>query len=223
MELLVINPNTTDAITEIIRRRAVAVAAPGTEINAVTAPFGADYITTPEQGAVAVDAMRQLISERRASTDAAVICSSSDSGLEALRAEFDMPIMAMTESSLRAGAMLGTACAIMVYFKIGIDGMKARARDYGMGGFVKSVRVPIEFDGGIPPDEAAFRQAVIDESRRAIEADGVDVIIPGGSAAANLTEELSRATGVQVIEGISCAVKMAEALAGLRTTGLANG
>lgn len=221
MKLLVINPNTTDAITEILNQRAVDVAAPRTEIIAKTAPFGVDYIKTPEDGAVSIDAIRQLIQEHHNTIDAAVICSSSDSGLQEMRGEFDIPITAMTESSLRLGSMLGKSGCLLVYLDFGIEDMTLRAEKYGMSWFLKSVRIPIKFDGGIPPDPSAFKQACIDETRRAIEEDGVDVVIPCGSAAAHLTIEIARETDVHVLEGVSCGVKSAEALVGLQSKGLA--
>ncbi len=50
MKLLIINPNTTEKITETITARARAVAAGGCEIMGVTAPLGAAYISRPNMG-----------------------------------------------------------------------------------------------------------------------------------------------------------------------------
>ena len=61
MKLLIINPNTTAALTDKIAGIARGAAAPGTEIIAATAPFGASYISTPEESAVAVDAVLEVI------------------------------------------------------------------------------------------------------------------------------------------------------------------
>lgn len=216
MKLLVINPNTTQSITDVIEARACQVAAAGTEIIAVTAPFGAAYIETKEQSATAVDAMRALIDDHRGKFDAAVICSSSDSGLHALRKHIDAPVTAMTESALTVAAMRGNNCTIMVYGSHFIDGMFGFAEACGFEGLVNNVRVPCEFDGGTPPNATEFAAAFVVEGKRAIAEDGADVIYAGGSAASMMTAELTKSIGVPVVEGISCAVKMAEALATLR-------
>ena len=46
MRLLVLNPNTSVSVTEKIAAVARAAAAPGTELEFVTAPYGVPYIAT---------------------------------------------------------------------------------------------------------------------------------------------------------------------------------
>ncbi len=56
--------------------------------------------------------------------------------------------------------------------------------------------------------------------RKAIEQDGAEVLVLTGAAFAGMQHELSRRLGAPVLEGISCAVKLAEILIdlGLHTT-----
>jgi Asp/Glu/hydantoin racemase len=51
--LLLVNPNTTVAVTEAILEQARGAASPGTTLRAVTAPFGAPYVLTPAENATA--------------------------------------------------------------------------------------------------------------------------------------------------------------------------
>ena len=76
MKLLIINPKTTVAPTEKIAGIARACAAPGTGIIAATAPFGASYISTPEESAAAIDAVLAVIAGHDGGFDGAVIASS---------------------------------------------------------------------------------------------------------------------------------------------------
>ena len=46
MRLLVINPNISESVSELIGSEARRAASPGTEITMLTAPFGVAYIET---------------------------------------------------------------------------------------------------------------------------------------------------------------------------------
>ena len=46
MKLLLINPNISDSVSELIRAEAARSASPGTEVEVLTAPFGVAYIET---------------------------------------------------------------------------------------------------------------------------------------------------------------------------------
>ena len=46
MKLLVINPNTTAAVTELLRRHVAATAGPAVSVATATARFGAAYIAS---------------------------------------------------------------------------------------------------------------------------------------------------------------------------------
>ena len=62
--LLLINPNISDNVTELIRAEALRSASPGTTIEVVTAPFGVAYIETRFEaliGALALDAIGEAV------------------------------------------------------------------------------------------------------------------------------------------------------------------
>ena len=44
MKLLLVNPNITDRITAFMLDEALRSAAPGTQVQAVSAPFGTQYV-----------------------------------------------------------------------------------------------------------------------------------------------------------------------------------
>src|SRR5687767_1488880 len=63
MRLLLINPNISDSVSELIRAEAQRSAAPGTEITVVTAPFGVAYIETRFEALIGAYAAAQLAAE----------------------------------------------------------------------------------------------------------------------------------------------------------------
>ena len=83
MRLLLINGNTTQAITDRCAAAARAVAGPGTEIVAATARRGPAIIGTRAENALAAAAVVELIAEHAGSCDAALIAISFDTALDA--------------------------------------------------------------------------------------------------------------------------------------------
>ena len=86
MKLLLINPNTTQAMTDAIAQAARAVAAPGTEIVAVQPSFGPVSIECHYDEAFAAAGVAEQV--RLASAwrpDAVVVACFGDPGLEAAR------------------------------------------------------------------------------------------------------------------------------------------
>ena len=212
MKLLVINPNTTEAQTKKIAELAAAKAAPDTEIIKATAPFGASYISNAAESETAIEAILTILKERDGGFDAALIASSSDSGLAEARAATLRPVTAMTEASMHLACQLGERLMMIVLQDGGMKLLPALAKKYGLASRLTNVRLGQHIEGGNPGDMDEFKKMLIDTGRQSVAEDGTDVVIVGGSAAAALTAELTREIGVPVVDGITAGVKMAEAL-----------
>ena len=65
--LLLINPNISDSVSELIRAEAERSASPGTSIAVVTAPFGVAYIETRFEALIGAYATAQVAALARAS------------------------------------------------------------------------------------------------------------------------------------------------------------
>ncbi len=61
-------------------------------------------------------------------------------------------------------------------------------------------------------------KAIVAEAERAVARDGAEVICLGCGGMAGLDEAVAAATGVPVVDGVTAAVKLAEALVGLGLT-----
>ena len=57
MKILLVNPNITEAVTEVMAAEARRSASPGVEIDSATAAFGAQYIETRVEAAIASHAL----------------------------------------------------------------------------------------------------------------------------------------------------------------------
>jgi Asp/Glu/hydantoin racemase len=89
------------------------------------------------------------------------------------------------------------------------------AQEHGLAGRLASVRaldVPIP---DITQAKDQFRARLLEECLLAIEQDEAEVIIFGGGPIAGLARETADQIPVPTLDGVSCAVRLAEAVVGL--------
>lgn len=216
MKLLLINPNVTAAMTDAMAAEARRFASPGTEIVAVTAAFGTQYIANRAEAAIASHAVLDALTLHGDGMDAAIISAFGDPGLAAARELMDFPIVGIAESAMLTAWMLGRRYSIVCLTQRLRRWYIECAREHGLDGRLASVR---GLDLPIPDIMAAkdqFRARLLEECRHAIEQDEAEVIIFGGGPIAGLAREVADAIPVPTLDGVSCGVRMAEALVALQ-------
>src|SRR3954462_5427355 len=108
MRILVVNPNTTAAMTDKIGEAARAVAAPGTEIVAVSPVDGPVSIEGYYDEAFSVPGLLAEIAKGDAAgVSAHIIACFDDTGLEAARCISQAPVIGIGEAAFHLAAMLG--------------------------------------------------------------------------------------------------------------------
>jgi Asp/Glu/hydantoin racemase len=217
MKLLLINPNITEAITGSMAAEARLFASPGTEITAVTASFGTQYVENRVEAVIAGHAVLDALAAHMEGHDAAIVAAFGDPGLSAAREFADIPVFGIEESALLTAWTLGRRIAIVCLTPRLGRWYQECAEEHGLAGRLVSVRaldVPII---DITRVKDQLRERLLEECRRAIEDDAAEVIIFGGAPIAGLAREAAAEIPVPTLDGVSCAVRLAEAVAGLRT------
>jgi len=216
MKLLLINPNTTAAMTDQMAAEARRFASAGTEITAVTAAFGTQYIANRAEAAIGGHAVLDAMARHAEGHDAAIVSAFGDPGLAAARELFDIPVVGIAESAMLTAWMLGRRYSIVCLSQRLRRWYIECAREHGLDGRLASVRA---LDVAIPDITQAkdqFRDRLIEECLRAVELDEAEVIICGGGPIAGLARECADRIPVPTLDGVSCGVRMAEALVGLK-------
>ncbi len=93
MNLLLINPNTSTAMTQAIAEAARAVAAPGTRVHAVQPSFGPESIESHFEETIAAAGVAEQVRLANPRPDAVVIACFGDPGLDAAREATDAPVI----------------------------------------------------------------------------------------------------------------------------------
>lgn len=221
MRLLVINPNTTQSMTEKIGEAAKSVAAMGTEIIAVNPADGPVSIEGYYDEAFSVPGLLTEIRKGEANkVDAHIIACFDDTGLEAARSLAHAPVIGIGEAAFHFASLLGYKFSVITTLSRSIAAIETNLMKYGLASRCARVRaseIPVlELDN--PASNASAR--ISDEIERAKSEDHAEAIVLGCAGMADLAQRLSAKHGLPVVDGVAAAVKLAEGLGalGLKTS-----
>ena len=217
MRLLVVNPNTTVAMTDAIAAEARRRAGAGTTIEAVTAPWGTPSVESHAEEALAALATVEAVAARTAEValDGVVVACFGDPGLEAVREVSPVPAVGIAEAAMAIAITLGHRFSIVAAQDRARPLMLDVVRRHGFQTRCASVRTT-----GLPvlelersPDLA--EEAIVAAAQRAVEEDGAEVICLGCAGMAGLDARVAARLGVPAVDGVGAAVKLLEALVDL--------
>jgi allantoin racemase len=216
MRLLVINPNISPSVSELIGSEARRVASPGTEITMLTAPFGVAYIETRFEALIGAYAAANLVAEHAAGHDAVIIAAFGDPGVPGIREVLDIPVVGMTEAALASVSLLGNRFSIVAISRRITAWYRESVEHNGLVGRLASIRSldqPLRDIGSVQVDHAARLRELC---AAVVEEDGADAIILGGAPLAGLARSIAGGIPVPIVDGVSSAVKHAETLVELK-------
>ena len=215
MRILVINPNTSQSVTDLIEAESRRVASPGTELSFATAPFGVAYIETRFEALVGGYAAACIAAERHGQYDGLVIAAFGDPGLLGIKELLNVPVVGMTEAALASACLLGqrfSIIAISARIKAWYQECVERSHLATRLASIRSLQQPLRDIGAVQDDHT---ERLKELAREAVEQDGADVIILAGAPLAGLARSVKDDLPVPVVDGVSSAVKHCESLVAL--------
>lgn len=211
MRLLLINPNTTQAVTALVAARARETAGPGVEIVPVTGRFGARYISSRAAAAVAAHAALDAFAEHGEGCDAVCLACFGDPGLLALKELSPVPVVGMAEASCHAACLLGRRFGIVTGGALWGPMLTEFVAALGLSERLAGVHAVAPTGGEIARDPDAALDLLAGACRDAAGA-GADVVILGGAALAGLAERVAHRSPVPLVCSTRAAVEAAVAL-----------
>lgn len=212
MRILVANANTTEAITEACVAAARQAASPGTAIIGATPAFGPRVISTRAENAIAAHALLDTLAAHAGSVDAAILAVSHDTALEAARQLMPCPVIGMTEAACLTACMLGGRFAVLTLGQAGpYEELVAR---HGLAARCAAVHgVPATPQDTLRDPERV--QAMLVEAIATL-AERADAVVLAGAVLAGMDRVLQPRASVPLLDGITCAVRLAEMLVALK-------
>ncbi|PZW45916.1 allantoin racemase [Humitalea rosea] len=212
MRILIANANTTQEITELCAAAARSAASPGTEIVPATPRFGPAVISSRAENIIAGHALLELLAEHAGTVDAVVLAVSHDTALEAARQLMPCPVVGMTEAACFAACLVGARFGLVTFG--GIETYRERIGQHGLAGRLAGL-VGVEATPQETLADPAGVEVKVLAGIMALVAAGADAVVLGGAALAGMAPRLQGRTPVPLLDGIVCAVRMAEMLVGL--------
>lgn len=191
LRLLVLNPNSTVAMTERVLARLQQLAGDRIVLRGLTAPDGPPVIASRESFAAGASAaQRALAGVTDGWADAVLLACYGDPGLEMLRAQSGVPVLGMAESSVQEALARGRPFHILTAGREwGPMLREAVARQPGAAALLDGVTTLESTGLAASQDRAGFVlrvQAALD----ALAAAGAPDCVLGGAGFAGLEDEL---------------------------------
>jgi allantoin racemase len=219
MRILVVNPNTTGAMTELIGASARAVAGPGVLVEAVSPAMGPASIESHYDEALAVPGLLAEIAlgEQRG-VDGYLVACFGDPGLDAARELARGPVVGIAEAAMKTASYLGRRFSVVTTLGRTIGRAEDLVLRYGLErqcGGIHACEIPVL---ELESDPEAYPK-ILAACAAALEHDGSDAIVLGCAGMADLCERLAKQLQAPVVDGVAAGTLTVQSLVtlGLRT------
>ena len=205
--LVVINPNSSQSVTDGIDAAVDPLRSFGVPIRCLTLAEGPPGIESQMQADQTIAPMLALAA---AQTDAAgyVIACFGDPGLHALRDQTAKPVVGIQEAAVMTALTLGQRFGVIAILPASIP---RHLRSFGAMGVLDRLAGDRALGLGVADlaDAQKSVDAMIATGKRLRDEDGVDVLIMGCAGMARYPATLEEATGLPIVEPTQAAASMA--------------
>lgn len=215
MHIRLINPNSTASMTNQVLESALRVASAGTHVTAVNPSRSPVSIEGSVDEAIAVpDMLSEIRIGEELGVDAYVIACFDDPGLHAAREMAKGPVIGICQAAVQVAMTISRRFSVVTTLPRSVPIIEDIVQSYGAGHHCRAVHaidLPVL---GLEEDPETAERLLIEVIERSKIEDRAETIILGCAGMSSLCERLTLATGVPVIDGVTAALKIAEALVG---------
>jgi Asp/Glu/hydantoin racemase len=209
MRILVINPNSTEAVTRGIDEAVEPLRIPGgPAIDCVTVKEGPPGVETQQHVDGVIPHLLSLVSQKETQYSAFVIACYSDPGLHSVREVTKKPVLGISECGILTALTLGQRFGVIAILQKSIPRHLRYVGALGVG-----ERFAGELAVDIPvvelSDEKRTFGRMVEVGKGLRERHGADVVVMGCAGMARYRKPLQDAIGVPVVEPTQAAVSMA--------------
>ena len=208
-KILVINPNSTEAVTKgIDEAMAPLRMAGGPEIECVTLKEGPPGIETQQHVDGVIAPMAKLVRERQGDYAAFVIACYSDPGLFSVREATTKPVLGISECGVLTALTLGHKFGVIAILQKSIP---RHLRYLGAMGVMDRLAAELPIGLGVTElsDEKKTFGRMVEVGKALRDAHGANVIVMGCAGMARYRTPLHAELGIPVVEPSQAAVGMA--------------
>lgn len=197
---MVINPNTSSAMTDSIRKTIIDLQ-PNMNVTVVHPSRGPESLESFYDYQIAAFEVIQLIQNSQTNYDGILIACFGDPGLYAIKEISDCPVVGIAEASLSLSLLLGKKFSVITALKKAAPMMEDMIAQYGLSARCSGV-CPMNINVlAIEKDKANIFSCFVKTGHECLH-DGAEVIILGCASMTGLKEEMEQKLCVPVIDPV---------------------
>jgi allantoin racemase len=216
--LLVINPNTSASVSALLQRHLQAEGGGALDVHAVTARFGAPYISSEASYAVAQHAVLDAWASAHTHDerpDAVLIGCFGDPGLFALREGCGVPVSGLAEAAFISAARHGRF-AVVTGGERWRPMLERLAHALGHADSLAGIHTVAPDGAQLAADPAGARALLAEACREAASRFGAQAVILGGAGLAGMAADIAGTVPAPLIDSVSAGAEWA--LQAIRST-----
>ena len=207
MAVIIINPNSTVAMTEAMLAQARR-AAPNQNFEAWTSHDGPPAIQGPKDGERATEPFLQLVDQASMSgADGIIIGCFDDTALDQAAAMATCPVIGIGQASYHYAALRNWRFSVVTTLSVSVPVIEDNIQRLGLSQFVSKIRaseVPV-LDLNDDPDTAS--EIIKSEALHAQNLDGISAVILGCAGMLEVYHQVETALSLHTIDPVSCAAR----------------
>jgi allantoin racemase len=212
MKILVVNPNSSEIVSEVIMRSARKKARPSTDLVLLTNPLGtknidcafADYMSSHSHLKACLKKVREI------KPDAVVLAGFGNVGIIALKEALEIPVVSMSEATMAMACLMGHKFSTITMLNQFIPYQEDLVKLYGFKDKCASCRsININVEKAACERERTLAE-LKEEVLKVVKEDKAEVIILACAGLCGYEDELSAMIGLPVLDPVVVAVKVAE-------------
>jgi allantoin racemase len=163
--------------------------------------------------------LAEIAAGERMGVDAHIIACFDDTGLDAARSLAKAPVIGIGEAAYVAAGLVAGRFSVVTTLAVSVPVLEQNVARYGLAGRAR-VRASGVAVLDLEKPNGSARRRISDEIAVALREDRAEAIVLGCAGMVDIAASLSAEHGVPVVEGVTAAMKLAEALVtlGLRTS-----
>lgn len=207
MAVVIINPNSTEAMTEAMLREA-RQAAPGLAFDGWTSRKGPPAIQGPQDGDLATPPLLELVDQASAAgAEGIIIGCFDDTGLRIAAQRAACPVLGIGQAAYHFAALRQWRFSVVTTLQVSVPILEENIRAAGLAPRLARVRasdVPVL---QLEQDPDAATSQILGEASRAASEDGIDAVILGCAGMVHVTRAVRDALEIAVIDPVVCAAQ----------------
>ena len=217
MRVLVVNCNTSTAMTESITAVARDAARPGTEVVGLQPEWGPESAEGYYESFISAAAVLDVLSTLTEPFDAVVMAGFGEHGRDGARQLLDVPVVDITEAAAQLACLVGYRYGVVTTVRGALAPIEESLSTAGLWSRCAGIRAS-DLDVLDLHDDLDRTADALIEQGRILLATGADVLVLGCAGMGGLDTRVQDALGVPVIDGVAAAVNLCEVLVGLGKT-----